>query len=173
MFCVGLGSTVNIDVFAAQRKHEKTPGIIRTMPFSVKMSLFCRCFMRGVKSPQIPTHNQRKENTKTLHFCSNLMWFCIYSRRFTRFGVGLENTVNCDTLSPQRKHEKTLDFYTKIQYFLSKCRCFLDVLCRAQKYCKYWRFCRAKKTRENTRNLCALCPFLSKCQCFVVVSCVV
>ena len=28
----------------------------------------------------------------------------LYSRRFTRFGVGLGNTVNCDTLAPQRKH---------------------------------------------------------------------
>ena len=63
MFCVGRGSTVNNDVLAAQRKHEKTLGIIRIMPFSVKMSVFCRCFMRGVKPPQIPTHNQRKENT--------------------------------------------------------------------------------------------------------------
>ena len=45
------------------------------------------------------------------------MWFCIYSRRFTRFGVGLGNTVNCDTLAPQRKHEKTLDFYTDYPLF--------------------------------------------------------
>jgi hypothetical protein len=35
---------------------------MRNNAFSVKMSVFCRCFMRGVKSPQIPTHNQRKEN---------------------------------------------------------------------------------------------------------------
>ena len=42
--------------------------------------------------------------------------------RFTRFGVGLGNTVNCDTLAPQRKHEKTLDFYTDYPLF-----CILDV----------------------------------------------
>ena len=42
--------------------------------------------------------------------------------RFTRFGVRLGNIVNCDTLSPQRKHEKTLDFYTDYQLF-----CILDV----------------------------------------------
>ena len=42
--------------------------------------------------------------------------------RFTRFGVRLGNTVNCDTLAPQRKHEKTLDFYTDYPLF-----CILDV----------------------------------------------
>ena len=50
------------------------------------------------------------------------MSFCVYSRLFTRFGVGLGNTVNCDTLAPQRKHEKTLDFYTDYPLF-----CILDV----------------------------------------------
>ena len=28
-------------------------------------------------------------------------------------------------------------FYTKIHYFVPKCNCFLDVLCRARKHCKY------------------------------------
>ena len=37
--------------------------------------------------------------------------------RFTRFGVGLGNTVNCDTLAPQRKQEKTLRFYTDYPLF--------------------------------------------------------
>ena len=41
--------------------------------------------------------------------------------RFTRFGVGLGNTVNCDTLAPQRKHEKTLWFYADYPLF-----CILD-----------------------------------------------
>ena len=50
------------------------------------------------------------------------MSFCVYSTRFTRFGVGLGNTVNCDTLAPQKKHEKTLDFYTDYPLF-----CILDV----------------------------------------------
>jgi len=45
------------------------------------------------------------------------MSFCIYSTRFTRFGVGLGNTVNCDTLSPQSKHEKTRNFYTDYPLF--------------------------------------------------------
>ena len=42
--------------------------------------------------------------------------------RFTRFGVGLGNTVNCDTLTPQGKHEKTLQFYTDYQFC-----CIFDV----------------------------------------------
>ena len=50
------------------------------------------------------------------------MSFAIYSTRFTRFGVGLGNTVNCDTLAPQRKHENTRDFYTNYPLF-----CILDV----------------------------------------------
>ena len=37
--------------------------------------------------------------------------------RFTRFGVGLGNTVNCDTLALQRKHEKTLRFYADYPLF--------------------------------------------------------
>ena len=37
--------------------------------------------------------------------------------RFTRFGVGLRNNVNCDTLAPQRKHEKTLRCYTDYELF--------------------------------------------------------
>ena len=45
------------------------------------------------------------------------MSFCVYSKRFTRFGVGHGNTVNCDTLVPQRKNEKTLDFYTDSPLF--------------------------------------------------------
>ena len=35
--------------------------------------------------------------------------------------VGLGNTVNCDTLAPQRKHEKTPEFYTDYPLF-----CMLD-----------------------------------------------
>ena len=50
------------------------------------------------------------------------MSFCLYSTRFTRFGVGLGNTANCDTVAPQKKHEKTLDFYTDYLLF-----CILDV----------------------------------------------
>ena len=42
--------------------------------------------------------------------------------RLQRFAVGLGNTVNCDALAPQRKHEKTLRFYTDDPLF-----CFLDV----------------------------------------------
>ena len=45
------------------------------------------------------------------------MSFSVHSTRFTRFGVGLGNTVNCDTLAPQRKHEKTLDFYIDYPLF--------------------------------------------------------
>ena len=32
--------------------------------------------------------------------------------------------------------KKTLDFYSKVRYFVPKCKCFLDVLCRARKYRK-------------------------------------
>ena len=42
--------------------------------------------------------------------------------RFTRFGVGLGNIVNCHTLASQRKHEKTSEFYTDDPLF-----CILDV----------------------------------------------
>ena len=54
------------------------------------------------------------------------MSFCVYSTRFTRFGVGLGNTVNCDTLAPQKKHEKTLDFYTDYPLF---CILYMFLIC--------------------------------------------
>ena len=46
-----------------------------------------------------------------------LVPFHLHSKRFTRFGVRLGNTVNCDTLAPQRKHEKTIWFYANYQLF--------------------------------------------------------
>ena len=58
---------------------------------------------------------------KTWDFCLNVVSFCLYSTRFTRFGVGLGNTVNCDTLAPQRKHGKTLWFDADYHLF-----CILD-----------------------------------------------
>ena len=61
------------------------------------------------------------KHDKTLDCYENVIYFCVYSMRFTRFCVGLGNTVNCDTLAPQRKHEKTLWFYTDYQLF-----CILD-----------------------------------------------
>ena len=71
------------------------------------------------KYRRIISVKKTRQNTRLLFKCDVI---CLYSTRFTRFGVGLRNTVNCDTLAPQRKHEKTLRFYTDYHLF-----CILDV----------------------------------------------
>ena len=118
MFCVGHGSNVNSEVLAAQRKHEKTLCVKKMK------ALFCKIVYKCFIDVSCMVQNHRKyrhiisaKNDKTLHFCSNLVSFCVCSTRFTRFGIGLGNTVNCDTSAPQRKHEKTLEFYTDYSLF--------------------------------------------------------
>ena len=63
---------------------------MRLPTFCAKLSVFSHCFMHGVKSSQIPTHNQRKENTtKHLTFvqiCCHFVSFCVYSTRLMMFG---------------------------------------------------------------------------------------
>ena len=123
MFCVGRGSTVNNDVLAAQRKHEKTPAIyMNSSIFCQNVSVLSLFHVWCKITVNTDTYSAQRKHDKTLDFCSNLMSFCVYSTRFTRFGVGLGNTVNCDTLAAQRKYEKTLDFYTDYPLF-----CILDV----------------------------------------------
>ena len=80
------------------------------------------------------------------------MSFCIYSNRFTRFGAGLGNTVNCDTLAPQRKHEKTLYFYTNYQLFCIS-NMFLTCFCMYFLTVKRVIFDRAKKQANYIKQL--------------------
>ena len=48
MFQLGRRSTANIDVLAAQEKHEKALDFIKNK--SAQISMFYRCFMHGAES---------------------------------------------------------------------------------------------------------------------------